>query len=260
VHGLLASPAELRDYGDYLAQQGYTVLAVRLKGHGTSPYALRDQRWEDWFGSVQRGLHMLKAYCRRIVTIGFSTGGALALTLAEEKHPELIGVVAISVPLKFVNSAFMLVPLLHGTNKLVGWMSSFEGVKPFIDNIPEHPDINYRNTPVRALYELRLLVAHLEQSLPRIKRPTLAIYADHDPVVAIESAQLLFKKLGAKHRRLEIVRADRHGILMENLSNTWEIIDAFISELLVEPELPQCINYQQSGPGYKKHPTMRNYS
>lgn len=261
VHGLLASPAELRNYGEYLTKQGYTVLAIRLKGHGTSPYALRDQRWEDWLGSVQRGLHMLKAYCQRIVTIGFSTGGALALTLAAEKHPELIGVVALSVPLKYVNAAFMLVPLLHGTNKLVGWVSSFEGVKPFFDNTPEHPQINYRNTPVRALYELRLLVTHLEQSLPYIQQPTLAIYADHDPVVASESAQLLFKKLGAKHKRLEIVSANRHGILMENLGNTWGIIDAFIRELLVQPEQPQCVDYQQADPpAHKKHPIKRNYS
>ena len=41
IHGLLASPAELRDYGDYLVNQGYTVMGVRLKGHGSSPYALQ---------------------------------------------------------------------------------------------------------------------------------------------------------------------------------------------------------------------------
>jgi len=28
LHGLLASPAELRGYGDYLAKQGYTILGV----------------------------------------------------------------------------------------------------------------------------------------------------------------------------------------------------------------------------------------
>ena len=56
IHGLLASPAELRDYGRYLVKQGYTVLGIRLKGHGTSPYALREQSWEDWYGCVQRGV------------------------------------------------------------------------------------------------------------------------------------------------------------------------------------------------------------
>ena len=31
IHGLLASPAEVRGYGDYLVNQGYTVMGVRLK-------------------------------------------------------------------------------------------------------------------------------------------------------------------------------------------------------------------------------------
>jgi hypothetical protein len=49
IHGLLASPAEMRGYGVHLMHQGYTVMGVRLKGHGSSPYALRDQSWEDWY-------------------------------------------------------------------------------------------------------------------------------------------------------------------------------------------------------------------
>jgi hypothetical protein len=106
IHGLLARPAELRDYGDYLHRQGYTVMAIRLKGHGTSPYALRDQQLEDWYGSVQRGFAILKAYCRHIFVIGFSTGGALALNLASEQHAEIIGCVAVSVPIKFIRKSF----------------------------------------------------------------------------------------------------------------------------------------------------------
>ena len=89
---------------------------------------------------------------------GFSTGGALALKLAAEQYPEIIGVSVVALPIKFINPAFMLVPLLHGTNKLVDWLSSFEGVKSFIENPTEHPDVNYRNVPVKSLYELRLLI------------------------------------------------------------------------------------------------------
>ncbi len=231
IHGLLASPAELRDYGEYLVKQGYTVLGIRLKGHGTSPYALRDQRWEDWFGCVQRGFSILKMHCRRIFVAGFSTGGALALKLAAEQHHEIIGVIAVSVPLKFVNSAFMLVPLLHGTNKLVGWVSAFEGVKPFIDNVPEHPTINYRNTPVRALYELRLLIAHIDTLLPSVSAPSLIIYADQDPVVSAKSAPVIFDKLGSKNKKLRVINANRHGVLMENIGGTWSAVDDFLNEL-----------------------------
>lgn len=231
IHGLLASPAELRDYGKYLAKQGYTVLGIRLKGHGTSPYALREQSWEDWYGCVRRGFDILKEHCQNIFIVGFSTGGALALKLAAEQYPEIIGIVAVSVPLKFVNPTLMLVPLLQAANTLIEWVSSFEGLKPFVENPTEHPDINYRHVPVRALYELRQLIAQLESILPKVNQPALVVYADKDPVVAASSAQILFDKLGSNTKKLCPIEARRHGILMENTGGTWKLIDEFLKAL-----------------------------
>jgi esterase/lipase len=231
VHGLLASPAELRGYGDYLAKQGYTVLGVRLKGHGTSPYALREQNWENWYGCVQRGFEILKAYCQKIFIAGFSTGGALALKLAAEQHPEIVGIIAVSVPIKFVNPVLMLVPLLQAANTLIEWVSTFEGVKPFVENPTEHPDVNYHHVPVRALYELRQLIAQLDSILPKVNQPVLVVYADNDPVVAASSAQMLFDRLGSNNKKLCPIPSDRHGILMENMDGTWGLIDGFLKEI-----------------------------
>lgn len=230
IHGLLASPAELRDYGHYLAQQGYTVLGIRIQGHGTSPRALRELNNQQWYASVQRGLNILKLHCSKLFVIGFSTGAALALKLALENSDDIIAVTAVSVPIKFVDTSFMLVPLLHGTNKFVQWVSTFEGVKPYIENDPEHPDINYRNTPVRALYELRLLIQEIESLLPEITTPTLVCYADQDPVVAIQSAEIVFEKLGAEQKQLHIIEAQQHGILMNNIGQLWKLIDDFLHQ------------------------------
>jgi len=43
VHGLLASPAEMRPIGERLHAAGFHVIGVRVKGHGTSPWDLRDR-------------------------------------------------------------------------------------------------------------------------------------------------------------------------------------------------------------------------
>lgn len=229
IHGLLASPAEVRDYGYYLAAQDFTVLGVRLKGHGTSPYALRDVSFEQWFETVRRGFNILKVHCAKLFVIGFSTGGALGLELAAENHAEIIGLVAISVPVKFANPAFMLVPLLLNTIALVRWVPAWEDFRPFIEHAPEHPDINYCSVPIHALYELRRLIQHLETLLPSIETPTLLLYADHDPVVLPESSEIVFEKLGSIHKHLQSIKSERHGILMENLGGTWPVIDDFLS-------------------------------
>jgi esterase/lipase len=234
IHGLLASPAELRDYGQHLVQQGYTVMGVRLKGHGSSPYALRDQTWEDWYGSVLRGFKILKAHCKRIFISGFSTGGALALKLSSEQYSEIIGVCAVAVPIKFINPAFVLVSLLYGANKLVDWVSSYDGVKPFIENGTEHPLINYRHVPVKSLYELRRLIHDMDNFLPNCKIPVLVLHGDQDPVVSVESAREIMQMLKAGNRQLKIIDSNRHGILMENIGGTWSVINDFMMSCIAE--------------------------
>ncbi len=234
IHGLLASPAELRDYGEHLVQQGYTVMGVRLKGHGSSPYALRDQCWEDWYASVLRGFKILKAHCKHIFVSGFSTGGALALKLASEQYPEIVGVCAVAVPIKFINPAFMLVSLLYGVNKLVDWVSSYEGVKPFIDNRSEHPAINYRHVPVKSLYELRRLIHDMDEFLPLCNIPVLILHGEHDPIVSVNSAPEIMDKLGTGNRQLKIIDSNRHGILMENIGGTWDVINDFMISCIAE--------------------------
>lgn len=234
IHGLLASPAELRGYGEYLANQGFIVMGVRLKGHGSSPCALRNQTWEDWYASVLRCFNILKAHSKRIFVTGFSTGGALGLKLASELRPEIIGVTAVSVPIKFTNPAFMLVPLLHGTNKLVDWVSSYEGIKPFIENPTEHPAINYRHVPVKSLYELRMLIQDMDDFLPLCQQPALIVHGDHDPVVSFKSAPEVLAKLGSKNKQLKIISSKRHGILMENIGGTWDVINEFMINCIDE--------------------------
>ena len=231
IHGLLASPAEMIGFGEHLMEMGYTVLGVRIKGHGTSPYDLREYSWEDWYQSVINNFRILNFYCDQIFVCGFSTGGALALKLSADQPQNIIGVIAIAVPLKFVDPTLMLVPLLHGTNKLVKWVSTYEGVKHFFENDPEHPTVNYRNVPIRSLYELRRLIQDLDDNLAAIKSPALIIFADQDPIVSIDSAQIMMDQLNSPNQELKVVNADRHGILMDNMGETWETITAFLDRI-----------------------------
>ncbi len=232
VHGLLASPAELREFAEWLVELGYTVMGIRIKGHGTSPCDLRRQTYEDWFSSVKRGLKILSFYSERNVVIGFSTGAALALKLAADEPEQVDAVVAVAVPVKFVSKSFLFIPLLHGTNKLVKWVSTMEGVKPYIENDPEHGTINYRSVPVKSLYELRRLIENIEEEMVKINQPALVVYGDKDPIVHLDSNKVIMNTLSSNHKKLVVVESEKHGILMENISDTWQIIQSFLSQHL----------------------------
>lgn len=220
VHGFLASPAELRELGEQLYARGYPVLGVRLKGHGTSPWDLRERSWQDWLGSVRRGYEIMAALAPRVALVGFSTGGALALILAAERPSALAGVVAACVPMRFQDRGMRFVPLVHGANRLVRWMSSFEGIKPFQTNASEHPHINYRHMPVRGLYELTLLVDALKKRLARVGCPVTLLQGSEDPVVVPDSVESIVQGLGEERVRLKMIDAARHGIINEDIGET----------------------------------------
>ncbi len=232
VHGFLASPAELRGFAEKLRAEGYPVIGVRLKGHGTSPWDLRGRSWRDWLDSVRRGYRIMQAFAERICLVGFSTGGALSLILAAEKPDRLAGVAAVSAPLKFRNRNLVFVPLIHGANKLVRWVSSFEGVMPFRANDSEHPDINYRNMPVRGLYELRLMADELKRRLGDVQCPATILQGTGDQVVNPKSGERIRDRLGSGQKTLHMVASDRHGILNEDIGGSQELVAGFIRSLV----------------------------
>ena len=220
VHGFLASPAEMRAFGEQLLELGFPVIGVRLKGHGTSPWDLRERSWRDWQDSLRRGYSIMAALAPRVAMVGFSTGGALSLIFASERPPQLAGVVAASVPMKFQDRGMRFVPLMHGANRLVRWVSSFEGIKPFQTNESEHPHINYRQMPVRGLYELTVLVDVLKASLPKLACPVTLVQGSDDPVVVPDSVNNILEHLGEVPVEFQMIDSRRHGIINEDIGGT----------------------------------------
>lgn len=231
VHGFLASPAELRAFGERLAGQGYPVVGVRLRGHGTSPWDLRDRSWQEWLGSVRRGHEIISAFAGKVCLVGFSTGGALALRLAAEGPENLAGVATVSAPMKFRNRNLVFAPIIHGINKLAEWISSHEGVIPFRLNESEHPHINYRNIPVRGLFELTRLTDDLKQRLSDVSCPLMCVQGMEDPVVDSESGKMILEQAGSEDKSLHLISSDRHGILNEDIGGTQDLVISFLASL-----------------------------
>lgn len=231
THGFLASPAEVRAFGEKLCAAGYVVMGVRLKGHGTSPWDLRDRSWRDWMHSLEGGRRIVAGLTPRQALVGFSTGGTLSLTSAAERPQGLAGAVAICPPLKFRNRNMRFVPLMHGANRVVRWLSSYEGVMPFRPNDSEHPLINYRHMPLRGLYELTRLAAHLMRLLKSIEIPVCVIQSRGDHVVDPRSAQIAYDRVGSSDKALHWVESERHGILNEDIGDTHRHVLDFLERL-----------------------------
>ena len=239
IHGFMATPAEMRPFGERLNHLGFHVMGVRLKGHGTSPWDLRDRDWQEWLASVTRGFSILKAFSKKIHIIGFSTGGLLGLLQAiHHPEPELASVFSISAPVEFKNKNMKFVPLLHHANKMVRWVSS-EGLMPFRPNRTEHPEINYAHIPIRALYQLQKMINYFFANPALIKCPVYLFQADHDPVVVAGSVNQLYKHVDGDHKHIEIIASSHHGILYDDIDNTQQKIIDFVLSISSDKNRPK---------------------
>jgi esterase/lipase len=86
-----------------------------------------------------------------------------------------------------------------------------------------------------SLNELRHMIEHMDEELPRIAVPTLILQASNDHVVDSASANLIHQKLtAAPWKRVALIDSQRHGILNEDIGETRGTILQFLNSLCVE--------------------------
>ncbi|MFT7433829.1 MAG: esterase/lipase/1-acyl-sn-glycerol-3-phosphate acyltransferase [Alphaproteobacteria bacterium] len=231
VHGFLSSPGELREIGEKLHLKGHAVLGMRVSGHGTTPWDLNNRTCEEWQASVRRNYEILSPFCEKIVVIGFSCGGALALNLASTHPEKLAGVASVCTPLILKDKMMYLVPYLHILNRLFSLLPKIESLVPFRSNKSDYPKTNYANMPVSALNELRYLVQHVKKSLKYISTKTIIIQGTGDPIVNPKAANKIYSALHSKDKTIHMVETDRHGLIYDNVGETHKLLLDFVEDV-----------------------------
>ena len=232
VHGYMAAPPEVRELADYLGRKGYWVYAPRLRGHGTSPDDLATRSYQDWIMSIDEAYAIANNTCKKIVVGGFSTGAGLALDLAARGVKSLIGIFAVSPPLRLQDFSTRFVPAVDTWNRWMKMVGLDKARKEFIPNSPENPHINYFRNPIGGVRELGLLMEALEPKLPSIHLPVLVVQSAGDPLVDPKGSRRVFELLGSKDKEYLLFDFDRHGILLgEGAHRVHRAIGNFIRRL-----------------------------
>jgi esterase/lipase len=231
IHGLMAAPEEVRQWGEFLYSKGYTVYAPRLAGHGTSAVDLSTRHYGQWMASVDRGVDILKTCCEKIVIGGFSTGAGLALYQAIRKPNEFDGVISISAPLKFKGFSTNFVGSLHAWNIFAQTLGLSPLVKKYAPNHPDNPEINYHRCPIQGIVEVKALMKKVYRSLPGLGIPSLIIQGDMDPKVDGQSGQKISQQIGHESYYKEI-HYHLHGIIRGSIAlKVFKEVDTFLNRI-----------------------------
>ncbi len=224
LHGLTATPVEVRALAEHLHQQGWSVRGPLLPGHGTTPADLNRTTRRDWQQAVQREYDALRAQCDHVILIGESAGGLLSLDLAT-RHPEIRAVVVLAPALRLARP---------------WWEQGLMfAAAPFVESVPKQASSKeesgwqgYAVNPLRAGCELVRLQGEVWGNLPRLQQPLLVFQGGQDTTVAPAFAAKLLQRVSSGMKQIRWFPEAGHVLLLESVADVvLHEIDAFLASL-----------------------------
>ena len=204
VHGFTGLPAELRLLGEYLHARGFTVLAIRLAGHGTTVEDLSRMEHEDWMDSVRDGYAILSGACDRISVVGHSMGAVFAMLLSLEM--EVAHIVSLGAPI-------MIAPE-QGIEHLPTREACVDRYVPKarrkLKNVPQGANNTYRRMPLVSIHEMMDVIEILCQKIAKVDAPILIVHGARDHTADPQSADYLFENVGSIRREKFILTDAGH--------------------------------------------------
>ncbi|MCL6606361.1 MAG: alpha/beta fold hydrolase [Paenibacillus sp.] len=207
IHGFTSTPAEVRELGENLNKVGYTVLGVRLAGHGTVLEDMEKFKYTDWIQSAEDGYARLREICSTIHVIGHSMGGVLALCIAENTQ---------------VNKVVALAPALVTKDpvaKYAGIAKHFMRYSQWTEG--ERPEeesqylLGYSKIPVSSVHELNKLQRFTRKSLHKITQPVLIIHAMKDNAIHERGIDLIVNGVSSNELKRLHLKHCGHNITVE---------------------------------------------
>lgn len=193
VHGFTGVPKEMRLLGEYLHQQGFTCLGIRLTGHATTPEDMIRSRYTDWMASVEDGYHLLRGASENIFLVGLSMGGVLSLLMSTTL--KVMGVASMSAPYQLRDDPRL--PYLKLISKFMPYAPKSKDPpgSGWFDKEEQQKHVAYPQNPVRSIGELNTLLGVMRAALPKVDVPVLLIHSRDDRYVLPENMEHIYAGL-----------------------------------------------------------------
>lgn len=203
LHGWSASHEEGAPLHKELGQRyGANVYLPRLKGHGLDEEnAMLDLTAEDYFESAKEALAIAKQIGKKVIVMGTSTGGTLALYLAHANQ-DIAGLLLYSPNVEIYDPT---APLLSGPWGLQIVRTVMDG--DFYQSEADSLKKRYWTTRYRveALVQLQALLDETmgEEVFQQVHQPTFLGYyykneEEQDKVVSVPAMLEMYEQLGVK--------------------------------------------------------------
>ena len=212
IHGYGGSPFEVEGLARALETAGFATSVPTLPGHADGYEGFGDVHFPDWLAHVEKELADMQKQFARVMILGFSMGGVLALNLA--CRYQVAGVVSLAAPL-YVCTLFPwpLVNLQFYVNSGISLIGRFMATAPSkeAEDGENSRDIapwkGYRGPlHFRQLRSMREGCAATRTMLPRLTAPILVMNDVRDGLVYSGNAWEIVRRVSSQDASLVLTR------------------------------------------------------
>ena len=226
LHGFTGHTDTVSGLIPHLEAAGIKYRMPWLRGHGTRYQDMRGVKAREWYVDAESALLDLWNHVDRIVVVGLSMGGLVALELGMRYPDKIAGVVTWGAALKFMDP---LAPLSGLTSKLIKYWPS---PNAFNDMSLAGVSRNYPRFPTDAFAELYQYSLDIAERLVEMHVPIRVLMAKNDSIVDPGAANIIYEKVSSPSR--EIFWYDKSGHEMgqdceadQVFADTMEFINRF---------------------------------
>jgi carboxylesterase len=234
IHGWTANPKNVAGIAPPLEALGLPCSIPTLRGHGAeTPEAMGSVGWRDWLADAENALMTLAAQVDKVIIVGHSMGGMLALNLAAE-HADIIDSIVVAGGTTLVVSPFgperpyhILAPMITLIYK------KWKLVPDYTDKELEKFNPTYTWVPTSAIAALFDFIKVTRRRLPEVKTPILIMHARHDSANSPEGVPILFESIStpADQKRIVWFEKTNHEMFLDcEREAVIQCVTAFVKE------------------------------
>jgi carboxylesterase len=210
VHGFTSSLECVSGLVPYLKNRKIPYRFPILRGHSAQPQDMVGTTHRDWYADAEAALAELMDITEKVIVIGLSMGGLVALELGMNNPGAVSHVVLVAPALRFVDPLAFFAPVLSRIFPF--WPSP----SAYHDRDRElRQNRNYRIFATDAFASLYEYAGIVEKRLPEFDRPLLILQSRADQVVEPESARIIYNRIASRQKRILWFEESGHEMLLD---------------------------------------------
>lgn len=212
IHGFTGGTYEVQPLIKYVQSQTDWIIEVpTLPGHGVT-LDLGKSSAESWMMEAELAMRRLQKQATRIIVVGFSMGGLIALYLTLRYPVDRL--VLLSTAAKYISPRVLLDDVRIILTESI--------TKNYTPNTFHHLT-NYKltHTPLQATFQFLRIVRMVKPYYGKIKVPVCIVQGKRDAIVPFSTAQHLHDVLGSAEKKMIESTMGQHHICYSNDSEEW---------------------------------------